>query len=271
MPKLSVQTYYPVTVPIDGEPIACRIARLSAREFFTFAKEFDRVSDPVSERKITIRVTDEELAKHPVPRARTRAEDAAQEALEELRTGLAGLENGAVLTGLLTHVEAALPPEPTSEEFVISDEEIRKRRLEEMTDVHRAAWEKTDAEDERFAASFIVDTVARYVTVEPGEIEVDDAPLTSGADLVRVFGGQTAALKALVRAVREENVLPTALKNAWRSARATTPSSNTPDLAVPGTAPGKTAASAEPKGSAPAAAATADPSPGSSGATATSS
>jgi hypothetical protein len=270
MSKLSVTSYFPLTLPIDGTPVALRIARLTAREFFAFAKDYDRATDPVSERKLLLR-TAEELTKQPVPRERTAAEAAAAEALEALREGLQGLESGAALTGLLAPLEALLPPEPTSEEFVVSDAEVRKRRLEEMGPDQKAAWEQQDADDERFAASFIVETITRWVQAEAGEIDVDGEPLTAGADLVRVFGGQADVLKAMVRAVRDENLLPTPLKNAWRSARASKPSSSTPDRDQPGPAPVPTAPPADERASAPDAAAMGLPNPAPSGAIATSS
>ena len=257
MAKLSVSSHYPTTIPIDGVDIDFRIQRLTAAEFFAFSRQYEKVLDPPSERMLLVRREDE-LAKRPVARQRTAKEQAAADALVTLRECLktsahtfplhddVSQSRDQVLLALLSEIEAALPAEPDSDDevFVIPDSEIRTRRLAELSPIERAAWDGLDAEDEAFAASFIVETLTRYVQVAPDQIEADGVPVTSGADLVRYFGGQGAALKALVRAVREENLLPSALKNALRSARDTRPSSSTPDREAPGSEPGPTAASA---------------------------
>ena len=270
MPKLSIQTYYPTTVALDGAEIDLRITRLAARDAFAFLKDFERAADPPSERSLIVRVKDDELEKRPVPRPRTAKEQAAADALVTLRECLKtsthtfplgdDVAHGRdqILLALLSEIEAALPEEAEGDEqFVLSDQVVRARRLDEMTPEQRAAWDVLDKADEQFATDFIVDTITNYVTAEPGQIEVDGQDITSGADLVRLFGAHAGALKAMVRAVRDENVLPSALKNAWRSARDSRRSSTTSDLDLSGQTPAATATAAAPEASAPPAAATA--------------
>jgi hypothetical protein len=245
MAKLSVQSYFETSVPIDGVEITVHVTRLAASDFFTWARDFDRVSDPVSERQLTIRLTDEERAKRPVQRPRTAAEAAAADACVGLRELLKGTgeDTERELLVHLTTIEAALPAEPDSDDevHVLPDAEIRQRRLAEMTPEARARWDAQDQADEAFARTFIADTLTRFIALPAGEIDGPDGPITTGEGVLRYFGGHTGALQALVRAVRDENVLPTALKNAWRSARASMPSSSTPDRDQPGPAPAKTA------------------------------
>ena len=240
MSKLLVRNYYPATVQIDGADIKIRVHRLSATEFRAWAKAFDAVNDPPSERALTVRdpAREDEQAKQLVPRAWTEAETAAAEAIAQLEPFVIDMRIAAAMPAL----KALIPAEPGDEEFVMPDAEVRKRRLAEMTPEQRAAWDVLDAADEQRAADFIIDTISRYVTVEAGEIEQEGedgtvTALTSGADVVRFFGGHASALRSLVGCVREENTLSTALKNALRSARDSRRSSDAADLDPVGAKP----------------------------------
>jgi hypothetical protein len=272
--KLLVRNYYPATLPLDGEEIKIRVHRMSATEFREWARAHDRVVDPSSERSLTIRDPnrEDEIAKRLVPRAWTDAETAAAEAIATLE---AFIEIDVRMAASIAALKALIPAEPGDEVFVMTDAAVRKRRLDEMTSEARAAWDVVDARDEAFERDFIINTITHYVTVEKGEIdqEVDGAvvPLTEGADLVRFFGGHATALRHLVGAVREENTLSTALKNALRSARASRPSSGAAGLDPLGATPAPPAPPVESEDSAAIEAATASTADAPSGSTVSSS
>lgn len=250
MSKLLVRNYYPTTVPIDGAEIRIRVSRMSASDFMAWAKRFDAVNDPPSERTLTVRdpAREDEQATRLVPRAWTDAETAAAEAIATIEADTPSPRTLEALPAL----QALIPSEPGDEVFVMPDAAVRTRRLAEMTPEQRTAWDAIDAADERRAAEFVVDTITRYIEVEPGEIDKEGAdlvaPLTSGADLVRYFGGHAAALRELVAIVRVEHTLSTALKNDLRSARASRRSSAAADLEGAGI-PGPTAAPVAPEAS----------------------
>ena len=95
----------------------------------------------------------------------------------------------------------------------IPDAEIRRRRLLEMTDEQRDEYERVAKEDEAFALQFLTDSLTRYLTLAPGQVQtVDDAgqeqDVTAGADFVRTFGGRSDVLFAALRAVTMQRETP---------------------------------------------------------------
>lgn len=115
--------------------------------------------------------------------------------------------------------------------FVISDAEIRRRRLVDMTPEQRADYQRQHDEEEAFARAFITDAISRYVTVVPGQIEeVDEAgaahDVTQGADLVRLYGARMDVLFGVFTAIASENTLSVPQKNDSSSRVASTPSSD---------------------------------------------
>lgn len=140
--------------------------------------------------------------------------------------------------------------ETHGEAFVVSAAEIRRRRLVEMTDDQRAAYERLMDEEEIFARSFLAESISRYVTVVPGQIEeVDDATqttraITAGADIVRLYGARRSVLSALMDAILEQNTLSPAAKNGSPlGSGSQTSSAGLEDQAAPGVRPGAPALS----------------------------
>lgn len=108
-------------------------------------------------------------------------------------------------------------------EFVITDEEIRRRRLVEMTAEQREEYERLHDEEEQFAGRFISEQLAAHLVLAPGQITEgdgeDEREITSGADFVRIYGGRRDVLQAALMAIRVQNTLPESLKNDSSSQR----------------------------------------------------
>ena len=147
----------------------------------------------------------------------------------------------------------------------VSDAEVRRRRLVEMTEDDRARFEALDAADEKFIADFYARTIADHVWVSPRMPDTPDgAPLKlrfesengdvltleTGQDLVKAYAGQAAILGAIVKAVNDENRLSAEEKKRLRSLSALIGSSKTSDPTAAGDVPAATAERAEPKASA---------------------
>ena len=140
--------------------------------------------------------------------------------------------------------------------FVVSDEEVRRRRIQEMTDEPRAAFLAQEHVDASAEYDFCVDTVRQYVRVAPAlrpdgtthrylmELEDGGEPfeLRTGEDLVRAFGGSLKQLRQLTRAVFVENILGPQEKKLLRLLSDSKPSSSGPTPAAAGPTPDATAA-----------------------------
>lgn len=78
------------------------------------------------------------------------------------------------------------------------------------------------AQDDVEAAAFIAQVIGDYVTAEAGQIfeEVDgqQVPVTTGADLLRLFGAQQHFVSKLLALIWGENKLAEKEKNAYRLA-----------------------------------------------------
>lgn len=116
--------------------------------------------------------------------------------------------------------------------FVVSQSEVRRRRLEEMTPEQRAAHQAQRAADEQFSIQFCAEVIRDHVWLPPGvvlKLEDDDGNerrVRKGAELAEAFAGNLATLQGFVRAVFEENALSGEQKKRLRSASSSTPSSH---------------------------------------------
>ena len=160
--------------------------------------------------------------------------------------------------------------------FVVADEEVRRRRLQAMTDESRAAFLAQAAADDTAEYHFLVETVRQYVRVAPGprvlmEPETGGEPfdVSTGEDLVGAFGGHRPQLRKLALAVFCENTLSPQEKKLWRSLSASSPSSSGPAPAAAGPTPDGIAAPVDSVGSASLEAATGLSAPIPSGSTPT--
>lgn len=74
------------------------------------------------------------------------------------------------------------------------------------------------AEAERAAKAFIVQAMTEYVTVEPGQIYLDDGTesITKGADVARLYGARTQVLSEFVAKIFMENTLSVEQKRILR-------------------------------------------------------
>lgn len=83
---------------------------------------------------------------------------------------------------------------------------------EEHERAAREAWFAT-VDEEQFR--YLQEHIEKYITLEPGVIDVDGVPVTTGDGLIGVFHGRRDVLRAFVLALRMENLLfPTLAKNS---------------------------------------------------------
>lgn len=150
----------------------------------------------------------------------------------------------------------------TIETFVVGDEEIMRRRREELTPEARAALDAEHAVHEASTHEFYAQIIREHVSVQPRvRLVFEDEhgasrDLRTGDDLVTAFAGQFAICAALALAVYQENTLSADEKKRWRSLSDLLRSSSAPIPTAAGAAPDGTAAPAAPTASAPSAAAT---------------
>ena len=118
--------------------------------------------------------------------------------------------------------EEQIAEEQEEGDFVIPDLVIVARRISELDKEQRATFDRELKEYEEHAAEFLEKTCTEFVTVEPGQIviEEDDGSerdVTEGKDLGLVFGSRPKVLQAVVWAIWKEHALSDEAKNALTS------------------------------------------------------
>ena len=121
------------------------------------------------------------------------------------------------------------------------------------------------------ASAFAQESVETLTALKPGQVSVDGMEITTGADIVRVFGGNTTAVVAILIAIGVKNEASDQEKKAWWSLSGLRDFSPDPQPAADGPTPDATAGSVEPSTSAASATAPASPETSPSGSTAISS
>jgi hypothetical protein len=107
-------------------------------------------------------------------------------------------------------------------EFVIPLSAVMERRLAEMSTEERAKYDALDVQDEAFAQKFLVDSITAHVRVPEGEMvdedeEGNEVPVTTGAQLLKIYGGRGDVLRQLLTAIWTENTMSAAEKKVRRS------------------------------------------------------
>lgn len=229
-----------------------RISRLTLGEVADFKRAYaaNNVSQRESIRQISVRLPGEEMEQRPIARDMSADEQALAEAIAAI-----GVERTPAVEALVAAAKALVPDQPEGKTFVISDADIRRRRLAAMTTEERAAYDALVAAESDREVAFITDTITQFVRVEAGQVlAVDDdgaeTSLTTGADLLRLFGAKVDDMRNLVTLVKMENEASVEQKKLWRSWFDSDDSSAAPAKEVPGSAPAPAVDSVEPKASA---------------------
>lgn len=218
-PQMLAETY-PVTLAIDGRDVRFRIKRFDLGEYTAFTRDFNRVGRMGSRDEYRI-----ERARQPIldPVTREPKRDA---------------EGAAVLE--------------------TNDQVLARLDLEE-TDEDRRRREQRDAEEEAFATEFLVTSLTSYVTCEPGQLSTASEPVTTGAQILRVYAARQDVLQGLLQEIYAQNCFPEAIKKKLASRHASPPGSSASSPTAPGDGPGPTVGPAGARGSAKPATATASP------------
>lgn len=117
--------------------------------------------------------------------------------------------------------------------FVISDDEVARRRVEEMSAERRAEFEQLQGDDNRHLDEFSARMIAAHVWVAPGfSLTVEDdngeeRAASSGEALAEVLAGNLSVRGALLGLIYSANSLTADQKKALRSQSALNGSSST--------------------------------------------
>lgn len=274
MAKRSIAAYESATIEIDPartsedgellEPafrIHLQVKKLTIEESAAYDRLFFRAINPEAERLTLVRRTEDE-------RETVNQSAISQSALHSLAREVASIapeQAVEVLRRLVTELQ------PT-DVFVVPDDEIRRRRLLDMTAEQRARYEQARQDDAIAYSQFLAEGLRRFVKVDPGQIEwvPEDGPpveVLNGEQLAQCYGARPRILEQIALAIRAVNEMTEAQKNDWRSRFGTDTSSAGRGPTTPGGSPAPTAAPVGPWASATSAAATV-PETGPSGPTA---
>lgn len=213
--EFTIRNYYTRDIPIDdggdGDAVAAgttfpvRIRRFSVAQLQAFQRGFAQLQNPSAARFIFRKPDGDEQAMREVP-ARTNAK-------------------GVVVAAARS-------------EHVVPQEEIERRRLQEMSPETRAAFDAASEADDQFMTDFCTQAITEHVWLPPGVtvkvIQDDDSEFIAktGADLVIAFGGNLSMLMRLTNAIHHENTLSPEAKKALRLLSGSTASSPTPAAAA---------------------------------------
>lgn len=158
--------------------------------------------------------------------------------------------------------------------YRLSFEQLCEQRLEAMAGEERDRFIALTAEDEKEARAFLREAFETFVTVERGLTEETldgrEVSITSGADLLRLFGARKDVLMTVLQAILNENTLDARQKKASSSPSASSTGSPALVKGRAGRRRATTAARAGTAASAAIGAATSTTPDASSGSTATS-
>jgi len=117
------------------------------------------------------------------------------------------------------------------------------RDLEE-SDSERAKREALETQDDAFASRLLTHAVTEYIRVDPGPLTLDEAPVTTGAQLLALYAARPASLFTIITVIATENKLSEDAKKKLRSRSASASSSTAPIPPANGDGPATTAAAA---------------------------
>jgi hypothetical protein len=253
-----IASTYNTTFPLsDAGELRIRIAKLALGPAMAFRRRYSATKTRESVRRLSVRLPGEEMARRPVVRPRTEAEQALVAALDAVTLPD---DAAAELRALVDAARAVAGPEPTDEDtFVIPDEEIRQRRYAELSADAQAAWQRQVEQEEADEIAFLSEAITAYVSLEPGQVREatpeGDRDIVTGEDILRVWGNKIDDLRALAALIRIENDLTDTRKKALRSLYGLGGSSPAPASEAAGNAPEPIVAPVDAKASAGSAAA----------------
>lgn len=238
MAKKTIRAWEPETIEIEparrdgdgniiepAETIRVFVKRLTVDEATKFDRLFWRGVSNEAERLVLVRRPGEEQERQTMAAI-------SSERLETLKNDLSTLESSPEAAfGVLRDLLAELAP---TDQFIVPDEEIRRRRLLEMTDAERTRYELVRKQDAEAFGLFLSDALQHFVRVEAGQIEfIDDKEVTvdvlNGEQLAMCYGARPDILRNISMAIRAHNELTDAAKKDWRSRSASNSSSKERD------------------------------------------
>jgi hypothetical protein len=246
------------TITIDGEPVTLRIKRMTLGEwtewlgkFQAHSRDFVRGETALqrTRRELVEAITPEEIEARKVDLRRSRTAAAGRAAAAKTEATGVPTEPAPIVEPTDEEARATLAPSPT---YVLAVYEERLSR--EDLDVHR----REEREIKAAGDAFTRDSIAAYVSVDGQAIFDDDANVwvTTGEQLVAVFGPRTDVLSDVMQEIYLQNRLSETDKKKLSSQRASQRSSSASATAA-GETPALTAASVASAATAAAAAATA--------------
>lgn len=243
---MDIRTWDKVEITIDAEAkppttieILCK--RMGQKEFGEFDRRFWRSFTSEAERRVLVRRDGPEME------TTNSAAISDMGLMEARRRFLAFPAESAALAdyvGLRTLTAEILETLTSTDRFVIDDEEIRRRRLVEMTAEQFAEYERVRACDQDVFTDFQDDAIRNYIRVPKGQLRLtivnpDDAteesvPVLTGDQFLQCFGGRPDVLRQVIVAIRETCSLTEAQKKTSRSRSGSTTSSPGPQTGASG-------------------------------------
>lgn len=248
-----IRTWEPVTVTIAGRPTTLKIKRQTLKEFSNFDRLFARAMNAESDRLVMVRRPGDEMERRErVVLSAQRVSD-YQSALDIIET-LATEPTTDRMKELITLARTILAEVQPNEHFVIEDDEIKRRRILELTDQERANYERLKQADNESFEQAAMEGLSKYVRVVPGQISIEDdetgeiTDVTTGEQLQRALSTSWELIQILL-AIKRANTVTDQEKNESGSPSTSKTSSSERDPKATGESP-VVAGSAGPLGSA---------------------
>lgn len=260
---IRIRSYHPTTVEIDGQTLQVRIGRFSVGNLSEYSRLETAMSESREDRLLLVRRTPEELERITPTEADTDEHGALLARAEGLEARATTDGKDAFLLEVFSFVRSVVERLKPTERYRIPDDEIRRRRNQDLTPEQRVELAQYRQEEQDAYEAFLTFCIRDFVTIAPGQFEFEDedsgdvTPITTGAQVLQFFGGRADLLRQLLHAVRRENLSTAEEKKAWRSRSASTRSSVARGPEADGPTPDGAATPAGTEDSAPSAAATA--------------
>lgn len=236
-----IRTWEPVTVMIAGRPTKLKIKRQTLKEFSHFDRLFARAMNAESDRLVMVRRPGDEMERRErVVLTAQRVSD-YQSALDIIET-LATEPTTDRMKELITLARTILAEVQPNEHFVIEDDEIKRRRILELTDQERANYERLKQADNESFEQAAMEGLSKYVRVVPGQISIEDdetgeiTDVTTGEQLQRALSTSWELIQILL-AIKRANTVSDQEKNESGSPSTSNTSSSERDPKATGESP----------------------------------
>ena len=247
-PPLQFRTYAPASITIAGHPIALRIKRQNINEFAEFDRLWHRAFVREADRLVIVRRPGEEQERRSQIGLSVERQTGYAAALQIIEASPSEKVE-EVVAKLVKLCRQILTEVTFSEDWLIPDAEIKRRRMLEMTDQERVNYDRAVAEDQAAFEAAVHKGLKDFVRVVPGQIAIEDeagqtVEVTTGEQLEQCIGSEPNVLFEILLEIRRANTLSDLEKNGSGSPSTSSLSSSERDLKAHGAPPAPAEAAA---------------------------